>query len=111
MSIFMRWPALGSTARRRDHAAALAEADAGAARAIAVGAEDDLVAVLQEAARLAVRQGDRIAAARGELEQAAAALVLRPRAGAAAHEVADLEVAAVAGVMRDHLRDRPVDGG
>src|SRR6185503_2798543 len=111
MSIFMKVLVPVSTARRHDHAAAFAEADAGAPRALAMGAEDHLVAVLQKAARLAVRQRDRLAPARGELEQTAAALVLRARAGAAAHQVADLEVAAVAGVMRDHLGDRPVDGG
>src|SRR5438876_8578780 len=107
MSMVMR----RSCPRRRDDGAAFAEADAGAAGAGAMGAEDHLVAVLEEGARLAVRQLDRVLAARRDLEQAAAAFVLRPRAGAGAHEVADRKVAAGAGVMRHHLRNGPVDGG
>src|ERR1041384_8468883 len=104
MSIFM-----SRASRRQDQPAALAKTEAGAARALAMGAERHLVAILQERARLAVRQGDRLLAARRDLQQASAALVLRAGAGAGGHEVADLEVAAVAGVMRHHLCDRPVD--
>src|SRR5229473_1271556 len=107
MSMVMR----RSCPRRRDDGAAFAEADAGAVGAGAMGAKDHLVAVFEERARLAVRQLDRVLAARRDLEQAAAALVLRARAGAGAHEVADREIAAGAGVVRHHLRDGPVDGG
>src|SRR5262245_43389394 len=98
MSIFM-----SRASRRQDETAAFAETDAAAARAAAMGAEDHLVAVLKKTARLAVRQRHRLLAARGDLQQATAALVLRTGARAGGHEVADLEVASVAGVMCDHL--------
>src|SRR5262249_4912588 len=104
MSIFM-----SGASRGQDQPAALAEADAGAARTLATGAEDHLVAVLKERARLVVRKRDRLAAPQPGLERAAPALVLRAGAGAGRLEIADLEIAAVAGVMRHHLRHRPVD--
>ena len=94
--------------RRQQHRAAFAEADA---RIILFGAkafEDDLVAVLDEAALLAGRQRDRLAPARGKFEEAAPAILLRPGHGARADEIADDEIAAVAGVMRDHLRHGPI---
>src|SRR5262249_56345862 len=89
MSIVMR---VALRLCRQDDGAAFAEADARAAGRLATGAEGHLVAVREEAARLAVRQRDRLGAARRELEQAAAALVLPARAGAGADQSADLEI-------------------
>src|SRR3954471_21000288 len=112
MSIFMRL--LGMTlgrAGRRDRGAAFAEADAGGAVvAAAKRAEHHLVAVLEECALLSVLQRDRLRAARGDFQEAAAAVVLRARAGAGADEVADLQVAAAGRMVSDHLRHGPVDG-
>ena len=56
-----------------DHAPALAEADAREALALAVAAQDHLVAVLEEPPRLAAGQRERLGAAPGPLEQAARA--------------------------------------
>ena len=58
--------------RPRNHPAALAEADPHRALALAVAAEDHLVAVLEERARLAAGQRERLGAAPRALEQAAA---------------------------------------
>src|SRR5579871_4379084 len=95
-----------STGRLND-GPALAEADAHGAFLGAVAAEDDLVAVFDEAALLAAGQIERLAAAGGEFEQAAPARFLRTRHRTRSEQVADLQVAAVAGVVRDHLRDGP----
>src|SRR5580693_413391 len=94
--------------RRQENRAAFAETDA---RIILFGAkafEDDLVAVLDEAALLTGRQRDRLAPARGKLKKAAPAFLLRPGHGAGADEIAGDKIAAVAGVMRDHLRHGPI---
>jgi hypothetical protein len=45
---------------------------------------------------------------RGEFEEAAPARFLRAGNGARAEEIADRKIAAVAGVMGDHLCDRPI---
>src|SRR5262245_46653508 len=95
--------------RLRYHAPALAEADPRIALAAAMAAQDHLVARLQEAPRLAARQRQRLGAAPGELDQAAAVLLRRPRDGAARDQVAGAQVAAVRAVVRDPLREGPVD--
>src|ERR1700674_5094511 len=97
-----RWSNARRLARRQNHGAAFAEADPRTAVFGAKAAEDDLVAVFDEAALLATRQLDRFAAARGEFQKAAPARFLRTRDRAGSDQIADLEVAAVAGVMRDH---------
>src|SRR6202030_4535716 len=102
-----RWNS-GRSRRRQNHRTAFAEADARITGLSAKAAEDDLIAVLDEAALLAARQFERLAAARGELEEAAPARFLRARYGARSDQIADLEIAAVAGLMRDHLRDGPI---
>src|SRR5215831_11940580 len=91
------------------HAAALAEADARVALALAVAAQDHLVAVLQEAALFAARERQRLGSPPGELDQAAAVLLLGARDRAARDQVARPQVAPVRAVVRDHLRERPVD--
>ena len=54
------------------------------------------------------RQNDRICSAPRELEQASLRARLGPGNSAAGEEVARQEVAAVAGVVGEHLRGRPV---
>ena len=66
------------------------------------------VAVLDEAALLAARHRDRLAAARGKFKQAAPASFVGAGDGARADQVAGQEIAAIRGVMRHHLRHRPV---
>src|ERR1700691_1556864 len=96
------------SSRRQDHRAAFAEADARKARLGAKAAGDDLGAVLDETALVAGRHWDRLASARREFEETAPARFVRAGTGARAEEVADREIAAVAGMMGDHLRDGPV---
>src|SRR3984893_10025276 len=102
-----RWSS-GRSRRRQNHRAALAEADARIAGFCAKAAEDDFVAIFDEAALLAARQFERLAAARGELEETTPARFLRTRHRALSDQVADIEIAAVAGLVRDHLRDGPI---
>ena len=59
--------------------AALAESDTPGAGTFGIAAQDDFVSVLQKAALLAIGQAERLGAAGGELEQAAARV--RCRAG------------------------------
>ena len=86
----------GGSLRRQHHAAAFAEADARISGLGAEAAEDDLVAVFDEAALLAARQFYRLAAPHGEFEETPPARSLGARDGAGADEIADLEIAAVA---------------
>src|SRR5438105_13684614 len=95
-------------ARGQNGAAAFAEANAARAVALAVAAQDDAIAVLEERARLAVGQMNRLLAALAELEQRPRLIGGRPRERAGAEQVAGLQVAAVDRVMRDHLRNGPV---
>src|SRR5579864_870279 len=85
-----RW-SRGRSRRRQYNCAAFAEADARIAGFGAKAAEDDLVAVFDEAALLATGQFERIAAARGEFEQAAPARIVGARDRARRNQVADLE--------------------
>src|SRR5262249_40690325 len=78
----------GLSPGRLNDGAALTEADAHGAVFGAVAAEDDFVAVLDEAALLAARQFERLAAARREFEQAAPARFLRTRNCAGTEQVA-----------------------
>src|ERR1035438_9167644 len=109
-----RWPTRRGTGASSpsnccgdDGPAALAEADAAVAGSFAPTAENDFVAVFQEAALLAVGQVQRFRAAPGYLQQAPAILLFRPGDRAAADQVAGAEVASVGSVMRHHLAERP----
>src|SRR5262245_2256615 len=98
--------------RRSLHdSAAFAETDARKAVACAIAAEDDLVAVLKEAALLTARQFKRLASARREFEEAAPALAARPGCSTGTNQIADHQIAAITGVMRQHLGDRPIHVG
>jgi hypothetical protein len=80
---------------------ACAEADAGETAAAAVAAQDGLVAVFQKLAEFAGGQADGFRAAPGQFKQAAALLRQRSGDSAAGQQIAGLEVAAVAGVVRE----------
>src|SRR3954447_19317763 len=96
---------LGTAASDRglNRAPAFPESDRGKAFAPAVRAHDHGVAVLQETATLARRQRDRLPAARGNLQQAPEAVVLRRRDRAGPEDVARPQIAAAAGVVGDQL--------
>src|SRR5262245_62331379 len=86
-----------------------AETDSPESFALAIPAKYHLVAVLQEPARLARRQVDRLGASPGQFDQTAQAVFRRARDRAARDQVARPQVATVARVMREHLRERPVE--
>src|SRR5262245_49475646 len=102
-------PGEGAGLRRDHHVPAGPEADAGEAFAFGVGGEEDLVAVFEVGAGLPAGKREGVAAAVGDLQQAAVAP--GPGAGdrAGSDEVAGLEVAAVGGVVGDHLGEGPVE--
>src|SRR5262249_50135780 len=101
--------AVRASARRHDRAAAFAEADAGKALAAAARAHDQGVPVLEETAALAGGELDRAATAGGDFEQAAELAVAGTRDRAGAEDVSRSQVAAVATVMGDELRNAPVE--
>src|SRR5579884_3235346 len=94
-----------------DAGAALAETDRHGAFAPAMGAEDRLVAVREKGAGLARRQRDPSLAVLRQFHQAAPAFRRRAGDRAGAEDVAGFEIAAARAVMRDELRDRPIEVG
>src|SRR6266446_9789670 len=94
-----------------DPGTALAKADRRLAILSAMRAEDHFVAILDKGASLARGQCDRAGAVGAQLHQAAIALRGRTRDRASAEQIPGGEVAAVAGVMRDHLRHGPIEIG
>src|SRR3712207_4287392 len=94
--------------RRAHGAPAVTEADGSEAVAAGVGAQQHLVPVLEVSALLAGGEPNRLLAASGGLEQATEAFLAWGRDGARSEQVARLQIAAVAGVVRHHLRHRPV---
>src|SRR4029079_10958480 len=93
---------------RLDYGAALTEADPRCAVSLAMRAEDDGVAVIQEGAGLAARQARGLASAFVQSHQTSERARLAARHRAAAEEITGLEIAAVRSVMRHELRDGPV---
>src|SRR5262245_35402410 len=94
--------------RRQNDAGAVAKADARKTIALAPATKNHFVAVLQKLAFFTVRQSDRLRAAPGELEQAAAGLFGRAGNCPAAEQVARTKVAAVTRVVCDELCRSPV---
>ena len=92
-----------------DGGAALAEADAGMAGGFAGAAKDDLIAVFEEGAGFCCWEEDGLGAVAGELEEAAGGRLGGAGDGSGGEDVADLEVAAVAGVVGDKLCGGPVE--
>ena len=95
--------------RGKNDGAALAEADAGVAGCFAGAAEDDLVAVREEGAAFAGWEQDRLGAVASEFEKASGGGFGGAGDRSCGEDVADLQVAAVAGVVGDELRGRPVE--
>src|ERR1700736_5729239 len=91
--------------------AALAKADRRATGLSAMGAEDHLVAVLQEGTGFSGGERYLPLAVGAQLHQAAIALRRRPGDRAGAEQIAGGEIAAAAGVMRDQLAEGPVKVG
>src|SRR6516225_6951623 len=94
--------------RSGDLAVDLAKADAGEMRLLAPTPEDDGVTILQERAPVAVVERQWVASTFGQLDQRAGFSGRRTRDGAASEQVATLQIAAADGVVRYHLRDRPI---
>ncbi len=92
-----------------DRGAALAEADAGMAGGFAGAAEDDLVAVGEEGAGFAGGEEDGLGSVAGEFEETAGGGFGGAGDGAGGEQVADLQIAAVAGVVGDELGGGPVE--
>ena len=96
---------MGSALARGGHdPTTLAEPDPAVTRSRTASAEHYFVPILQELPLLAGRKAYRLGTAPGQLQQAAARLLRRPRDRAAAQQVAGLQVAAVARLVRDDLR-------
>src|SRR5216683_1713310 len=93
----------------KDGGAALAEADAGMAGGFAGAAEDDLVAVGEESAGFAGGQENRLRAIAGEFEETAGGCFGGAGDGTGGENVADLKIAAVAGVVGDELGRGPIE--
>src|SRR3954470_13322475 len=104
----MGWLAGAAVLRRPDLAAARAEAQGPTSLAAGYGVKDHRVAVLQETPFLARGEPDRVFAAAGGFEQAAEARVLGRGDRARSEQVARPQIAAVGGVVRDHLRHGPI---
>src|SRR5438067_3816456 len=99
----------GGPARLPDHPrAALAEADRRIAVSPAMGAEDDLVAILQICASLAGVQRNRALPGMAELVETSPAFLGRSRDRAASENVTGQQITAAASVMRDELRRGPI---
>ena len=81
------------------------------ARGFAGAAEDDLVAVGEEGAAFACGKENGLRAIAGELEETAGGGFRRAGDGSGGKDVADLQVAAVAGVVGDELGGSPVEVG
>src|SRR4051812_29445037 len=94
--------------RGKHRPATFAETYAGASVALAEPSHDDLIAILEEATLLAGRQGDRFRPAPCQLLHTATRILRRTGHRPAREQIAGIEVAAVAGVVRDELRECPV---
>ena len=90
--------------RSHNTCTALAETDRNVSVALGARLEDNFVAVIEILAAFTIRQPKRLPM----LQQAGPALVGGARDRAAAQQVAGLQIAAVAGVVRDHLREAPI---
>src|SRR3954470_20937073 len=95
--------------RRCDYeSSTFAKPDTSGSVAVQIGPHDNLVAVVQELSFFTRRERDRLGAPARELEHASLRARLRTGNGTACEQVTCLRVATVAGVMRQHLRRRPV---
>ena len=94
---------------RRDYETrTLTEADPRGAFALQVSAKDDLISIMEEFSFLSSRKNNWLSTATGQLEHASSRPRVGPRNGPAGEEIAGPKIAAVAGVMREHLSGGPV---
>ena len=98
-----------SSVRRENSGAALAESDTWVARTFAGTTEDDLVAVGKKGARFTSGKEDGLCAVASEFEKTAGGGFGWAGDGACCEDVADLQIAAVAGVMGDELGWCPIE--
>src|SRR5260370_2889361 len=92
-----------------NNAAAFSEADANLTFTLAIAPEDDLVAVFKEAALFPGRQLEGFVAATGQFEKATPRVFRRPGNRSAPEQVAGTEIATVARVVGEQLRDGPIE--
>ena len=94
---------------RRDYETrTLTEADPRGAFALQVSAKDDLISIMEEFSFLSSRKNNWLSTATGQLEHASLRARFGARNSAAGEEIPGPEIAAVAGVMREHLSWGPV---
>src|SRR5665213_2275366 len=112
MKLLFRWGSTGGAfcliKLGRDDSAAFAEADSGVSFAFAVPPENHFVAILKKLSRLARRQRDRLRAAPGQFQKTAARVWRFTGNGSACQQIAGLQIAAVAGMVRNQLGRSPV---
>jgi hypothetical protein len=87
-----------------NYAAAFTQANPAKSWSFAIAAQDHFIAILKELANVAVRKLERLGAARGDFEQAAAISPLGAGYSATADEIARAHGTAVRAMMSDHLR-------
>src|ERR1700722_1917542 len=85
-----------------------AQTDATKTRRCAPAFEDHFIAVFQETARFAGGKLKGIGSAASDLQQAALILFFRTGDRAASDQIARAQRTAIAGVMCDHLAERPI---
>src|SRR6266404_5350829 len=101
-------PSSSLSDRRQCASAQIAKADAHRARKLAIASHDDRISILEKTAYFAIRQCKRLRCSVGQLEQRPRLVRFWPGLRASTKEIAWLQVAAIDGVMRNHLRDRPI---
>ena len=104
---FLRSDSLPSGAR--DNAATVAEADAGQALFFAEAAQCDFIAIFEEGTNFAVGQVKWRLAALGDFEETALRAGLRAGDCSAGQKITSEQIAAVAGVVGDHLAECPIE--
>src|SRR5580704_4873125 len=102
-----RVPRASRASGRQHGARALPEADAHESRPLAPAAQHHAVAVLEEGARFPVGKRERLPAPVSELQERTCLIGLGPGLRARSQKIPRLEVAAVDGVMRQHVRGGP----
>src|SRR5687768_16361791 len=93
---------------RQDDCAAFSEADARRALTLTPAAQDDFIAILEEAARLARRKLDRLRASPCQFHQRSSRVLRVSGHGSTGEEISRSQIAAAGRVMRNELSDRPV---
>ena len=93
----------------QNDAAAFAEADGDPPFGTGEAAQNDFIAIKKIKALLAGGEHDRGSSPGGRFEKAAAAIGRVCRDGAGAEEIAGIEIDAANGVVRDKLRDGPIE--